>query len=141
MVVPGLLDLLLVYMIRAWMDEGAALAGGWPAALAGALRALHEDPAEPWSNELLAARVGVSRATLTRRFTALVGRPPMAYLAWWRLTRAAGLLRSTAEPLDAIARRVGYGSPYALSHAFSRQFGTTPGRYRARSGAATPVAG
>ncbi|MEU0397121.1 AraC family transcriptional regulator [Streptomyces sp. NPDC006208] len=144
-VVPGLLDLLLVYMIRAWMDEGAARAGGWPAALAdpvvaGALRALHKDPAEPWSNELLAARVGVSRATLARRFTALVGRPPMAYLAWWRLTRAAGLLRSTAEPLDAIARRVGYSSPYALSHAFSRQFGTTPGRYRSRS-AAAPVAG
>ncbi|MEU3727577.1 helix-turn-helix transcriptional regulator, partial [Streptomyces sp. NPDC031705] len=69
--------------------------------------------------------------TLARRFTALVGRPPMAYLTWWRLNLAAGLLRSTEVPLAAVARRVGYGTPYALSHAFSRQFGTTPGRYRA----------
>jgi AraC-like DNA-binding protein len=33
--------------------------------------------------------------------------------------------------LETIARQVGYGSPYALSHAFAREFGTTPGRYRA----------
>ncbi|MFD0273158.1 AraC family transcriptional regulator [Kitasatospora sp. NPDC127111] len=154
--VPSLIDLLLVYMVRAWLSRepgaGAAApaaaeppgaadavsAGGrWPAALAdpvvaAALRALHEDPARAWSADGLAAASGVSRATLTRRFTALVGRPPMAYLAWWRMTRAAALLRQTDDPLEAIARRVGYSTPYALSHAFSRLFGTTPGRYRAR---------
>ncbi|QES51324.1 AraC family transcriptional regulator [Streptomyces venezuelae] len=133
-VVPSLLDLLLVYMIRAWTAE--ARTGAWPAALgdtvvAAALRALHADPAAPWTNERLAARAGVSRPTLARRFTALVGRPPMAYLTWWRLTVTARLLRDTPDPLAAIARRVGYGTPYALSHAFSREFGTTPGRYRA----------
>ncbi|WP_329464538.1 AraC family transcriptional regulator [Streptomyces sp. NBC_01431] len=131
---PSLLDLLLVYLVRAWMADSTT--SRWPAALndpvvAAALRALHEDPAEAWSNERLAARVGVSRATLARRFTALVGRAPMAYLTWWRLTRAAALLRATPDALDTIARRVGYSSPYALSHAFSRQYGTTPGRYRA----------
>ncbi|WUQ87968.1 AraC family transcriptional regulator [Kitasatospora purpeofusca] len=168
--VPSLIDLLLVYMLRAWLASprtaagaragagadapgaapgsgvefgaGAELGAGgrWPAALgdrvvAGALRALHEDPARGWSVEELAASAGVSRATLTRRFTALVGRAPMAYLAWWRMTRAAALLQQTADPLDVIARRVGYATPYALSHAFSRQFGTTPGRYRDRMAA------
>ncbi len=163
--VPSLIDLLLVYMLRAWLSSprpsvgagadigagadadappgsGAALGTGgrWPAALgdrvvAGALRALHEDPARGWSVEELAASAGVSRATLTRRFTALVGRAPMAYLAWWRMTRAAALLQQSADPLDVIARRVGYATPYALSHAFSRQFGTTPGRYRDRMAA------
>ncbi|MFB7619726.1 AraC family transcriptional regulator [Kitasatospora sp. NPDC056181] len=156
--VPSLIDLLLVYMVRAWLtrepgpDAVPASAGPpgpatgapepptgarWPAALgdpvvAAALRAVHEDPARAWSADDLAAEAGVSRATLTRRFTALVGRPPMAYLTWWRMTRAASLLRQTDDPLDAIARRVGYSTPYALSHAFSRLFGTTPGRYRAR---------
>ncbi|MEY9943638.1 AraC-like DNA-binding protein [Kitasatospora sp. GAS1066B] len=132
-VLPGLLDLLLVYLVRAWMAESDGT--GWSAALADpvvadALRALHEAPEHAWSNELLAARVGVSRATLARRFTALVGRAPMAYLAWWRMTTAATMLRDTQAPIDTIARRVGYGSPYALSHAFNRAFGTTPGRYR-----------
>ncbi|MFD8637376.1 AraC family transcriptional regulator [Streptomyces sp. NPDC059533] len=135
--VPGLLDLLLVYMIRSWVTEDTA--GAWPAVLgdpvtAAALRALHSEPSAPWSNDRLAAEAGVSRATLARRFTRLVGRPPMAYLAWWRLTLAAAMLRDTPDPLAAIARRVGYGTPYALSHAFSREFGTTPGRYRAGAG-------
>lgn len=145
---PSLLDLLLVYMIRSWTAENAApgsrggAAGTWPAALgdpvtAAALRALHTDPAAPWTNELLAAEAGVSRPTLARRFTALVGRPPMAYLTWWRLTRAATLLRDTPDPLASVARRVGYSTPYALSHAFRREFGTTPGQYRAGLAAAT----
>ncbi|WP_318208510.1 AraC family transcriptional regulator [Streptomyces sp. SJL17-1] len=145
---PSLLDLLLVYMIRSWTAENAATgsrvgaAGTWPAALgdpvtAAALRALHTDPAAPWTNDLLAAEAGVSRPTLARRFTALVGRPPMAYLTWWRLTRAAGLLRDTRDPLASVARRVGYSTPYAFSHAFRREFGTTPGQYRAGLAAAT----
>src|SRR5689334_18692456 len=40
----------------------------------------------------------------------------------------------TNARLATIARRVGYGTPYALSHAFSREFGTSPGRYRAQLG-------
>lgn len=57
----------------------------------------------------------------------------MTYLTWWRVIRAATLLRDTPDTLATIAGRVGYGSPYALSHAFEREFGTTPGRYRAQA--------
>ncbi|GAA4670057.1 AraC family transcriptional regulator [Amycolatopsis dongchuanensis] len=130
---PNLLDLLLVYLVRSWMSE--ATSGTWPRVLgdpvtAAALRALHANPAAPWSNERLAAEAGVSRPTLARRFTTLVGRPPMAYLTWWRLILAATHLRNTSDTLAAIAGRVGYSSPYSLSHAFEREFGVTPGRYR-----------
>ncbi|MER7672812.1 AraC family transcriptional regulator [Kitasatospora sp. NPDC096128] len=141
--VPALIDLLLVYLVRAW--TGRPGAGGWGAALAdpvvaAALAAVHADPARAWSAEALAARAGVSRATLNRRFTALAGRPPMAYLTWWRLTRAAALLRRGTDPLAAVAGEVGYGSAYALSHAFVREFGTTPGRYRATAATAAATA-
>jgi AraC-like DNA-binding protein len=94
------------------------------------LEALHAAPARPWRIEDLAAVVGLSRATLARRFTAVTGQSPMAYLAWWRMTLAARLLRDTDLPLPGIARQVGYGSAYAFSHAFKRQFGLAPGRYR-----------
>ncbi|MHC3468330.1 AraC family transcriptional regulator [Streptomyces sp. 7R007] len=139
---PSLLDLLLIYMVRAWMTE--ARAGVWPAVLSdpvttAALRALHSDPAAPWTNDRLAAAAGVSRATLARRFTALVGRPPMAYLTWWRLTMAAARLRDTDAPLATVARETGYGTPYALSHAFRREFGMTPGRFRAGEPASSPA--
>lgn len=129
----GLLDVLLVHLVRAWLDDHDHT--GWPRALhdpevGAALEALHADPATPWRIADLAARAGVSRATLARRFTALTGRPPMAYLTSWRMTTAARLLRETDRPLPTIARQVGYTSPYAFSHAFKRHFGQAPGRYR-----------
>ncbi|MDA0636223.1 AraC family transcriptional regulator, partial [Nonomuraea sp. MCN248] len=109
---PALLDLLLLYLLRDWL---AGRPGGWAAALrdpavAAALRAVHADPARPWSVEELGRRGGLSRAAFARRFAALVGRPPLAYLTWWRLTTAARLLRDTDAPLTAIAAQVGYGS-------------------------------
>jgi AraC-like DNA-binding protein len=135
-VIGGLLDLLLTYLVRAWLDENAQT--GWPRALrdreiAAALDALHTDPAAPWRIEDLAAQVGLSRATLARRFTALTGQAPMTYLTWWRMTTAAHLLRTTDQPLPAVARQVGYGSPFSFSHTFKRHFGLTPGRYRSES--------
>jgi len=131
---PGLLDLLLVYVLRGWLTDRPDVA--WSRALtdpvvAAALEAMHDDPAHPWSIATLGAQVGLSRAALTRRFTALVGRPPMAYLAWWRLTSAARLLRESDLPLASVAAQVGgYRSAYAFSHAFKRQFGCPPGQYR-----------
>ncbi|QWF84647.1 IS5 family transposase IS4811 [Amycolatopsis sp. CA-230715] len=132
-VVTALLDVLLVYLLRAWFDEQPAR--GWTAALtdpvvATALHALHEDPGKPWSVEALAGLAGTSRATLARRFTTLVGRPPMAYLTWWRMNQAARLLRESDLPLTGISTRVGYESSFAFAHAFKRAFGVAPGRYR-----------
>lgn len=134
--IRSMLDFLLLTLVRAVMgarESGAGLFAD--PVVAAALRALHSDPAAPWTNADLAAAVGVSRPTLARRFSATVGRPPMAYFTWWRMTRAAILLRETPDTLASIARTVGYGSPYAFSHAFEREFGTTPGRYRCEAAA------
>ncbi|MER7078030.1 helix-turn-helix transcriptional regulator, partial [Saccharopolyspora kobensis] len=65
-----------------------------------------------------------------RRFTALVGRPPLTYLTWWRLTTAARLLRGSDAPLSVVAAQVGYSSEYAFANAFRREFTIAPGRYR-----------
>jgi AraC-like DNA-binding protein len=136
-VVPSLLDTLLVYVLRTWLDEQPACGGttGWAAALAdpavsAALDAIHDDPARPWTVAELAARAGLSRAAFARRFASLVGRPPLAYLTWWRLTVAARLLRDSDAPLAAVAERVGYGSEYAFANAFKRAFTIAPGHYR-----------
>ncbi|MEU8761683.1 AraC family transcriptional regulator [Streptomyces sp. NPDC048659] len=136
-IVPALLDTLLLYLLRTWwLAERADLSTGWSAALsdpavAGALRALHEDPARPWTVEELGALGGLSRAAFARRFTALVGRPPLAYLTWWRMTSAGRLLRAEDLPLRTVARRSGYASEFAFAKAFKREYGIAPGRYRA----------
>src|SRR4051812_34225609 len=130
-VLDRLLDLLLIAVLRAWFARPDAQAPGWYAASADpvvgpVLRLLHHEPARPWTVGALAAEIGVSRAALARRFTELVGEPPMAFLAGWRLALAADLLRDPQATLAAVARQVGYGSPYALSTAFKRVRGVSP---------------
>jgi len=91
---------------------------------------LHHNPAEPWTVATLAAATGVSRAALARRFTELVGEPPMTFLTGWRLALAADLLREPDATVGAVARQVGYGSPFALSAAFKRVRGISPQQHR-----------
>ena len=135
-VLDRLLDLLLIAALRAWFAREEADAPGWYRAqgdpvVGPALRLLHHEPTRPWTVSGLAAETGVSRAALARRFTELVGEPPMAFLAGWRLALAAGLLRDPQTTLAAVARQVGYGSPYALSTAFKRVRGVSPREHRA----------
>jgi AraC-like DNA-binding protein len=129
------LDLALITTLRAWFERPESQAPGWYQAqtdpVAGsALRLLHEDPAYAWNVTELADRVGVSRASLARRFTALVGEAPMSYLTGWRITLAADQLRATKDTVETIARRVGYANAFALSVAFKRVRGTTPTAHR-----------
>ncbi|WP_299039766.1 AraC family transcriptional regulator [uncultured Pseudokineococcus sp.] len=136
-VLDRLLDLLLVTALRAWFDRPDVTAPGWYAAAADplvgpALRLLQDQPARRWTVAALAAATTTSRATLARRFTALVGQPPMTYLTAWRLDLAADLLLEPAATLASVARRVGYSTPYALSAAFTRHHGLTPTAHRHR---------
>ncbi|AVT29458.1 hypothetical protein C6361_08080 [Plantactinospora sp. BC1] len=48
----------------------------------------------------------------------------------WRLALAADLLREPDSTVASVARRVGYGSPFALSTAFKRERGVSPHQYR-----------
>ena len=65
-----------------------------------------------------------------RRFTLLVGEPPITFLTGWRLALAADLLRSGEHTLAAVARQVGYATPFAFSSAFKRARGVSPAHYR-----------
>ncbi|BCY12143.1 AraC family transcriptional regulator [Actinoplanes sp. L3-i22] len=131
LVLDRLLDLLLISVLRAWLAGPEAGVPAWHDPVVGpALRLLHDRPAGPWTVAGLAARAGVSRSLLARRFTELVGEPPMAYLTGWRLALAADLLRTPDATLDAVARQVGYGSAFALSAAFKRERGVSPREFR-----------
>lgn len=128
-----LVDLLTVSLLRVWCERPTA--GAWYAAhrdavVGPALRRLDHEPQRPWTVAALAAEVGVSRATLARRFLRQVGEPPMAYLARRRTDLAAELLRSSDLTVESIAGRVGYGSSFSLSNAFARRRGCSPTAYR-----------
>ncbi|MFD8563541.1 AraC family transcriptional regulator [Streptosporangium canum] len=139
-IVPALLDMLLLYILRAWFDEQSerGTTAGWAAALgdpaiSAALHALHRDPALPWTVKTLGTQAGLSRAAFSRRFTTLIGQPPLTYLTWWRMTTAARLLRQSDASLGEVATRIGYTSEFAFATAFKREYGTAPGKYRRQS--------
>lgn len=145
---PALLDALLLYVMRAWLDErpGDTTADGWSAALRdpavhAALQAIHGAPDRPWTVRELGAAAGLSRAAFSRRFTASVGRPALSYLTWWRMTLAARLLRDSDASLRSVATRAGYTSEFAFSAAFKREHGVSPGAYRRRSPSTDPRTG
>ncbi|MCU1640154.1 MAG: transcriptional regulator, AraC family [Nocardia sp.] len=135
-ILPALIDMLLLYVLRAWLDEDAdRTTTGWATALtdpaiATALHLIHRQPENQWTVEELANHAGVSRATFAKRFTTVVGQPPLTYLTWWRMITAARLLDRTDSPIHTIAQRCGYSSEYAFSKAFKREYGLPPGQYR-----------
>jgi AraC-like DNA-binding protein len=136
-VVASLFDALHLFILRAWyggQDETCARSG-WAAALTDpaisrALNAVHNAPAQRWTVESLSACAGLSRAAFSRRFTNMVGRPPLAYLTWWRLTTAALMLRQSNASVAEVAQQVGYGSEFSFGNAFKRHHGTAPGKFR-----------
>ncbi|GAA3576551.1 AraC family transcriptional regulator [Amycolatopsis ultiminotia] len=131
LVLERLLDLILVSALRGWFDEAPDWCRGMDDPWTGtALRLMYDSPAYPWTVAELAAKTGVSRAAFARRFTALVGEPPMTHLTGWRIALAAELLRDTDLTVDAIARRVGYSGAFALSVAFKRVRGSRPSDHR-----------
>ncbi|WP_129668910.1 AraC family transcriptional regulator [Phytoactinopolyspora endophytica] len=136
-VLDRMLDVTLAATLRAWFDRPEAQTPGWYRAQADplvgeALRLIHEDPSQPWTVAGLADKVGASRATFARRFSALVGEPPMAYLTGWRTAVAGDLLRSSDATIESIARQVGYANAFALSVAFKRLRGVSPSQHRSQ---------
>ncbi len=132
-VLDRLLDMVLITALRAWFarNDAPAWYHAYSDPLVGkALRLLQHNPAHGWTVASLADAVGVSRAALARRFTDLVGEPPMAFLTEWRLALAADLLQESDATIESIARQVGYGSAFALSTAFKRHFGVSPRDHR-----------
>ena len=141
-VVDRLVDMLLVYVLRSWLESQPADVRGWLQALrhpqiGEAVCLLHRSPERRWTVEGLARAVGMSRSAFAREFKELTGEAPLGYLTAWRMEQAAGLLRRSSLSLAQVAERVGYDSEYSFGKAFKRARQVSPGRYRARTAKAS----
>jgi AraC-like DNA-binding protein len=54
-------------------------------AIGPALRAIHASPDTQWTVDTLARESGLSRAAFARRFSTVLGEPPLTYLTSWRM--------------------------------------------------------
>jgi len=78
----------------------------------------------------LAKQAHLTPNYLSRHFKELYGQTPIDYQIDLRLRSACGLLKTVNDPLDQIARHVGFEDVYYFSRLFSRRIGQPPGRYR-----------
>jgi AraC-like DNA-binding protein len=129
-----LAELMFVEGLRRFIDayptEMGWIAGMSDELVGRSLAALHSRPGHPWTLDGLAREVATSRSVLAERFAALLGMPPMQYLARWRMQLAAELLARSKSSIGEIAQRLGYGSEAALSRAFKRIVGVSPAHWR-----------
>ena len=136
LMISRLVDLLVIRALRSWASTQTRrtgwLAGLGDERLSRSLSAMHADPFRRWTVNDLAEVALMSRSTFAQRFAATVGEPPLHYLARWRLTIAADLMRSGGMKVTEAAQRVGYASDAAFSRAFKAHFGYAPSEARSR---------
>ena len=80
----------------------------------------------------VAAALGLSARTFSRRVVAATGMPPIQFLQRLRVERAIELIETTTLPFEEIAFRVGYSEPSTLRALVRRGSGLAPRDLRAR---------
>ena len=135
LVLTRMAELMFIEVLRRYLDELPQGQTGWLAGLRDdvvgrALALLHERPGHAWTLEELAGAAISSRSNLARRFTDLVGQPPMQYLTQWRMQVAANQLSRSSAKVATIGAGVGYDSEAAFSRAFKKATGVAPGAWR-----------
>jgi len=133
-------EMMFVDAVRRHIDSMPEQSTGWLAGLRDrfvgrALALMHDKPDFEWSIEELGNQVGLSRSALHERFVELIGQPPMAYLAQWRMQLASKMLRESQASVLSIAMRIGYDSEAAFGRAFKRIVGMPPATWRRKQGA------
>lgn len=84
----------------------------------------------PWQISELAEIVGLERRQLERRFRAATNHSPLEYLRMLRLKKAADLLDTTSDPIQHIAKQVGFADKHHFRSSFQKYYFITPGEYR-----------
>jgi AraC-like DNA-binding protein len=131
-VITRLADILVIQAVRAWIGGASDTRRGWLAALRDehigrAISLIHRHPERGWTLSALAEESAMSRSAFAARFTALVGEPPMHYVARWRMYLARDLLEGHGATVNELAGQLGYRSEAAFARAFKRIIGIPPG--------------
>lgn len=135
-ILARLADVVAASIVRGWVECGCGDATGWIEALRDprlgrVIAELHRDPCRDWSVAGMAALMGSSRSVFAERFVAVTGTTPLRYLAALRMRLAAQWIGRDRLAIDAVAKRLGYGSQAAFTRAYKRITGQPPGKARA----------
>ncbi|MEM1200138.1 MAG: AraC family transcriptional regulator [Pseudomonadota bacterium] len=127
-------EVMIIHMMRREIERGSAtpglISGLADKRLSRAIVAMHNEPGRRWNNRELAELSHLSLSRFAELFPLKVGLSPQAYLRKWRLTLARRDVEGGVQ-VQSVARKLGYSSAEALTHAFKREFGAAPRSLRA----------
>lgn len=130
MVVHALREQLAVHLVRHYFVRTREPTLG--AGRLRKLRALFDELDGDLSLSKLAKAAGVGPHQLVRLFRKTFGTTPHKYVMELRLARARSLLADSAQSIGDISVATGFSDQSHLTRYFSRRFGESPARFRAR---------
>ena len=111
------------------MVDAPSAQGGHPA-IEGALEFMRSHLDVAYDLNDVVGKLGIDKSYFIRLFKKTIGVPPMKYAMNLKMSVASDLLRTTSEPLAAVAARVGFYDEYHFAKRFKQWSGTAPGTYR-----------
>lgn len=135
----GMLAELLLAVFRHAIAESAPAAPDDPIEAARRFVEAHAEDAIDLGSVARAA--GLSAKHLGRAFAARFGQPPMRYRRSVLMRRAAVLLRTSDDPVERVAARLGYDDWRYFSRCFAAEHGVPPATYRRGPQPTRPASG
>lgn len=135
-IIDRLTEVLFIKLLNKFVNENKHLTGFLAAlkepSLHKILQLIHKYPEKQWTLEKIGEVVGMSRATVQRKFKDRLGVSPIMYLSSWRMAKAYQMLKHSNLTLERIADAIGYSDSHSFRTAFKRHYGFTPSSLRGK---------
>lgn len=123
-------------MLYRWIAhwQGSQQQGPYQQNIDNIIDRMYEKLATGWTITEMAEEANMSERNFRKTFRTITGQSPKTFYDNLRLAMAKERLRLGIYTIAEIAVQLGFSSPFHLSKAFKKHFGTSPSKFRAATG-------